>query len=129
MSIKVQKPINFGRGMIFITNPCDKLLSIHGDYVSRFPQCSCPEGHHMIIVCNHRNGDGDDICGRVFDVSTREQWHYFIYAHYNRVHKRPITKWISFSLYFFFQFFFLNNNFRRFKQKMLLHKLESCCYI
>ena len=92
MSIKVQKPINFGRGMIFITNPCDKLLPIHGDYVRRFPQCSCPEGHTMIIVCNHRNAYGDDICGEVFDVSTREKWYHFVSAHYNRVHRGPITK-------------------------------------
>ena len=92
MSIKVQNPINVGRGMIFITNPCDKLLSIHSDYVSRFPQCSCPEGHTMIIVCNHRNGDGDDICGEVFDVSTREKWYHFVSAHYNRFHRGPITK-------------------------------------
>ena len=91
MSIRVN-PINVGRGMIFITNPCDKLLSIHGDYVRRFPQCSCPEGHTMIIVCNHRDADGDDICGEVFDVSTRIKFNRFVSAHYNRVHRGPITK-------------------------------------
>ena len=91
MSIMSDKPIRMGKGMLFITNPCDNLRFLHVNFVSRFPQCSCPEGHHMIIVCNHRDAD-ENICGRVFDVSTRKQWHYFIYAHYNRVHRGPITK-------------------------------------
>ena len=91
MSKKVEKPIRFGMGKIFITNPCDNLRFFHNNYVRSFLRCSCPEGHHMIIVCNHRDADGN-ICGRVFDVSTREQWYHFVYTHYKRVHRGPITK-------------------------------------
>lgn len=114
MSIMSNKPIRMGKGLLFITNPCDNVRIFHFNYVSRFPQCSCPEGHHMIIVCNHRDAD-ENICGAVFDVSTRQKFYKFICTHYNRVHRGPITKWISFSLYFFF-----NNNFRRLKQKNVI---------
>ena len=91
MSKKVVNPIRFGLGKIFITNPCDNLRFFHNNYVRRFPQCSCPEGHNMIIVCNHRDADGN-ICGKVFDVSTRLKFNRFVSAHYNRVHRGPITK-------------------------------------
>ena len=91
MSKEGEKPVRLGKGLLFITNPCDDLRYFHNKYVKHFPRCSCPEGHYMIIVCNHRDADGN-ICGRVFDVSTRKKFNNFISAHYNRVHKRPITK-------------------------------------